>query len=517
MRVAIIAVFTDYHRRGAHHRTILQPQIGPLIAALLPADAIVEVINDTWKDPDWGKNYDLVFLSCMQSDFDRTRKIARYFSNRGAKTVLGGAMASSFPKICSPYFDAVVVGDPEDTVPQIYQDAKNGILESIYRSTGYSPDKVPTPKTKLAANQQQFPVALEATRGCPFVCDFCGLTGLGTRFKTLPVTKVSSDILAIKRDLKDMVPKWRQKMVMFYDNNLAGNLGYFRQLCDELTPLKISWGTCLTFNVLTKRDLLKKMYESGCRTVFVGLESFNQDAITDFKKNQNRLSHVQRVLEDARNEGVLVTAGLMLSPLHDDVEYIRSIPKRLKESGLHVPAFICIETAIPGTPLFYRMANSPEPSLMPNTSLHDYNAYTLVIRPAKASIEEFVAAYHDAIRGSYSISQRLFKLLDDLPRFIRRGAWYTALIDVFGTMTSTTPIVPGRTYVPETDILPPEHIPFEASDFADEAERIAFMKPTPVTDEHGRILPMWAQSESPYLESSVDAIKDGAIKISLAS
>ena len=32
MKVGIIAVHTDYHRRGAHHRTLLQPQIGPLIA-----------------------------------------------------------------------------------------------------------------------------------------------------------------------------------------------------------------------------------------------------------------------------------------------------------------------------------------------------------------------------------------------------------------------------------------------------------------------------------------------------
>jgi len=35
MRVAIISVFVDYHRRGEHHRGVLQPQVGPLIAALL--------------------------------------------------------------------------------------------------------------------------------------------------------------------------------------------------------------------------------------------------------------------------------------------------------------------------------------------------------------------------------------------------------------------------------------------------------------------------------------------------
>ena len=38
MRVGVISVFTDYHRRGRHHRGVLQPQIGPLVAALLPPE-----------------------------------------------------------------------------------------------------------------------------------------------------------------------------------------------------------------------------------------------------------------------------------------------------------------------------------------------------------------------------------------------------------------------------------------------------------------------------------------------
>ena len=41
MRVGIISVYTDYHRRGRHHRGVLQPQIGPLIAALLPPEVEV--------------------------------------------------------------------------------------------------------------------------------------------------------------------------------------------------------------------------------------------------------------------------------------------------------------------------------------------------------------------------------------------------------------------------------------------------------------------------------------------
>src|ERR1035438_6073582 len=80
LRVGIISVFTDYHRRGRHHRGVMQPQIGPLIAALLPDDIDIEVVNDTWNDPDWQRRYDLLFLSCLHSDFDRARQISHYRS-----------------------------------------------------------------------------------------------------------------------------------------------------------------------------------------------------------------------------------------------------------------------------------------------------------------------------------------------------------------------------------------------------------------------------------------------------
>ena len=97
MNVGIISVFTDYHRRGRHHRGFLQPQVGALIAALLPADAHCEVINDTWTDPDWKRDYDLLFLTCLHSDLDRARQISHYWRRRGAKTVLGGPIATLYP------------------------------------------------------------------------------------------------------------------------------------------------------------------------------------------------------------------------------------------------------------------------------------------------------------------------------------------------------------------------------------------------------------------------------------
>ena len=94
MRVGIIVGFLNHHRRDRPLRGVVQPQIGALIAGLLPGDVEIEVINGTWKEPDWSRHYDLLFLSGLHPDFDRVRQLSHYWRLRGAKTVYGGILPS---------------------------------------------------------------------------------------------------------------------------------------------------------------------------------------------------------------------------------------------------------------------------------------------------------------------------------------------------------------------------------------------------------------------------------------
>jgi len=172
MRAGVISVYVDPNRRGEDHRGPLQPQIGPLIAALLPADVDVELVFDTWREPDWTRSYDLLFISCLHSDFDRARQISHYWRRRGAKTVFGGILASTYPALCRPFFDAIVVGDAEGAVPDIYRDFNAGRLKSLYVSSPYDPDRIPVPRLDLAVGQQLVPLTLEPESSTPQLRDF---------------------------------------------------------------------------------------------------------------------------------------------------------------------------------------------------------------------------------------------------------------------------------------------------------------------------------------------------------
>jgi radical SAM superfamily enzyme YgiQ (UPF0313 family) len=497
----------DYHRKGANHRGILQPQIGPLIAALLPPDVDVEVVNDTWEDPDWTRDYDLLFISSMHSDFDRARQISHYWRRRGAKTVYGGILASTYPHICEPFFDAVVVGDPEGSVAKVYDDFCSGRLEKLYVSSAYDAGSVPVPRLDLIARKQVAPLSFEVTRGCPFTCEFCSLTGLGTRYHTRPPELVVRDILEGQSMLRGLVPDYKLRVVFFTDNNIGGNLRYLQKLCSALEPLDIQWGSAITFNALNDIDVVKMLSRAGCRAVFMGLESFNHEAIADMHKFQNAIDDTRTILDQCRKHGILVLSGLMINPSTDDTAYMQTIPAQLRACGLHVPTFISFESPIPGTPHFHRLASEATPALLPNALLRDFTGYTLVSRPQRESVETMVETYKWLVEEVNSFPSRLRKLADDLPRFLSRGYWLSALVDI-RSLEAYVPL-PGRSYVAGTDTPPPESTtcPLTDRDFESEQEKRAILEPFIVTDAQGRVLPQWRNSTKVFAAKGVISLE----------
>lgn len=500
-KVGIIAVFTDHQRRGAHHCGVLQPQIGPLIAALLPDGVDIDIVNDTWEDPDWGRHYDLLFLSCLHSDFDRARQISHYWRQRGARTVLGGNLASSFPQLCAPHFDAVVVGDPETTVPRIWQDFLRGALHPLYRGGPYDPARTPTPRYDLVLHKQVMPIGVETSRGCPFSCEFCALTALGTRYHMRPAAAVMRDIQAA-RACQGRFAFWpRRNIAGFYDNNIAGNRRQLSALCDALVSANLYWGVCIGFNMLRDEDMLARLARAGCRCLFVGFESFNPATLDDLGKRQNSATEVRAAIARCHRHGILVMAGLMLSPTTDDVRYIDSIPERLRDCGLHVPTYVAFETPFPGTPHFKRLAAEQEPAFLPNALLRDFNGYTLVTRPRHATAEEFVAAYKRVVRRVFAPGARLRKLALDAAAFLRRGHLIPLVYDAIELASECPDLPPARNFLAGLDVVPPEYdgrIPLAPGDFASPYQRASVLEATPVTDADGRVLPMWLEAQPVY-------------------
>lgn len=501
MRVGFVFAYMDNrHRLGRKYTGPVQPMTGTLIAALLP-DIEVEVVHDNSPDDiDWTRSYDLLFISSIHSDFDRAKQISHYFRRRGAKTVYGGFMASTYPHICQPFFDSIVIGDAEGCIRDIVADFEQGELKRRYMSVPYDASAVPVPRFDLRAKKNLIPLTLEATRGCTFRCDFCALTGIGTRFHVRSPEMVVRDITEGRRMLKDLVPWYQRKIVTFLDNNIGGNLRHLKELCTALEPLDIVWGSQITFNAIADPEVSKALSRAGCRAMFVGLESFNPATLQDMHKHQNAIDRTKVMLEQSRKNGILVGSGLLLSPSVDDLDYISSIPDKLTDCGFHMPSYVCFESPIPGTPNFHRLAAEEPPALLPNALLRDFAGFTLVVRPKREPIDAFVDGYRWVLENVFTTRRKLTKLSEDLPRMLANRWWFTMVCDLANNVTTDDHPRPERTYLAGTDCPPPEAntVPFAANDFDSEEERRLIVEPMRVTDETGRVYPEWLQSTPLY-------------------
>ena len=309
---------------------------------------------------------------------------------------------------------------------------------------------------------------------------------------------VIRDIVAGRQMLAASMPWYDRRIVGFCDNNLGGNLPYLRELCKALEPLRLQWYGAATFNVIANEELVRTMARSGCRSLFVGLESFNAATLADMGKHQNVIAKVRSALDHCRRHGILIISGLMVSPVADSEEDIREIPANLTRCGLHVPTFVAFESPIPGTPHFHKLGRQTEPpAFMPNVLLRDLAGYSLSVRPRSAPVDAFVAAYRDVVREVSSATRRLTKLASDVPRFLVRGHWLPAVVDAIDMMKMPfdSADVAGRTYIAGTDLPPPERVPLTDADFESEAERNKVIEPWQVTDERGALLPQWQYSQ----------------------
>lgn len=388
MKIGIISCYRHPSRQERLRPSALPSSAPELIAGLCPPDAEIELVIEREQVLSYDRGWDLAFLSYLHSDFEHARVVSEKLRERGATTVAGGRHASTFPELCARSFDAVVVGEPERSVPTLISDWQHRRLQRIYDLPPQSPAEIRPARYDLidfSANRFRLP-ALEATRGCPFSCGFCVLTGQ-ERWRYRPVAEVVDEI-------RDRLC-WNQNLFglmsdtfVFLDNNLGGSPKYLRELCEALVPLRREWGCAVSYNVIQDPELVAAMAKAGCRYVYTGLESLNQEALDDMHKPQNKLEAMGEVLARCYRAGIVVSSGMLVGSDADTNDYLERLPELLDELDFHAVTFVGIVTPFPGTPWFSRLAS--EGRLLPGLGIRDLDGYTLCHRPARLHSSEVV-------------------------------------------------------------------------------------------------------------------------------
>jgi len=200
--------------------------------------------------------------------------------------------------------DVIFIGEAEETWPRFLSDWREGHPQRRYEQ----PEKtdmtcVPVPRNDLLKMQHYLFGSVQFTRGCPFQCEFCDII---VTFGRRPRLKTSPQIIAELESLR----KLKMEIVFIVDDNLIGNKKGVKPLLEEVIAWQRAKGYPLTFfteaslDLAEDPELMQLMVDANIQTVFIGIESPNEDSLRETLKLQNiRPAGDDRRTRAARAEG----------------------------------------------------------------------------------------------------------------------------------------------------------------------------------------------------------------------
>lgn len=317
------------------------PHLGPpLIAALTPPRHEVRVIEEYHRELDLDGDADVVALSGQIMQIRRCLDIARECRARGKKVILGGYLPSLIPDRVEGEFDAIVVGEGDEVWPTILEDIEADRLRPAYRaSRPVDLSRLPVPRYDLIDNHRVVIYPVQATRGCPFTCQYCSIAAVFEgAYRKRPVELVLRDLEATG-----------SRNVNFCDDNLCEDPKYAGELFDAMRGTRIRWGTQTTINVARHPELLRKARRAGCRLMALGVETLSARNLEGVDKTFHRVDQYADSFRRIQDAGISPHALIIFGLPEDDEDTFKSTVEYLR--GLKVPvAQMFLLIPYPGTP-----------------------------------------------------------------------------------------------------------------------------------------------------------------------
>lgn len=314
------------------------------IAAVIPQEHDIDLVDERFEPIDFNKEYDAVGISTLTYNSLRGYEVAKKFREKGIPVFYGGYHASLMPDEAKQHVDAVIVGEGERVIPQVLKDIENHSLQQIY-----TPDRLLQPEEIPAARHDigsynPFNEPIQASRGCPTGCEFCAMQIVeGNKFRGRPADHVVEELKSIKT-----------KTIFFADASLTINPSYSKELFKGMAELN-KYSECFgNINVLSRDDeFLSLAQEAGIINWYVGIESISQQNIDQAGKGTNKVENYSKAIQKIHDHGMMVTGFFMFGFDFDTTDTFKKTLDLIYEWDLDEVSF-SIVTPYPGTRLFQR-------------------------------------------------------------------------------------------------------------------------------------------------------------------
>ncbi len=368
------------------------------VAALTPEKHELLLIDEQIENVPLDEDFDLVGITVMTATAPRSYELCSLFRERNIPVVLGGFHPSFNREEASGYADSIVVGPANNAWQELLNDAENKKLKKFYYGTVDENAPLKLPKHLLNKSGYLSPHTTYATLGCRNKCSFCSITSFydGKRYQR-PIEDVVAELCSFK-----------EKFFMFIDDNLTQDREYIVDLLKAIIPLKKKWVTQTSIEIADDDELLSLMQKSGCAGVFVGLESFSEDALCSQNKTIKQPKYYEQGVRKFHQYGIFVEAGLIFGFDSDSREIFETTLRILDRIGIDAIQ-AAILTPLPGTTLFKEMKDR-----IVDFNWEHYDYKYAVYNPALMSRDDLVGGLQWINKRFYSprrIMKRIFRWL----------------------------------------------------------------------------------------------------------
>jgi radical SAM superfamily enzyme YgiQ (UPF0313 family) len=372
-------------------------------AAITPKHHAVSVMNERYSPIDYDTAYDVVLINFVTSTAPRAYEIADTYRKKGVPVILSGFHASALPDEAKQHADSVLIGRNEQGWLAVLQDIEQKKLQPFYHTPPYNTSLI-LPPTNISLPGLVMTGALEATRGCPYRCEFCPETNIqgGASFYKRPVHEVIAEIKTIP-----------QKTLMFYDTSLTIDPSYTKELFEKMKGLHKKFFCNGNVDVLAHDgELVRLSREAGCVAWLVGFESICQNTLQAIGKTTNTVEEYAQAIRNIHQNHMVVIGDFMFGFDTDSADVFEKTLKTIKELQIDVADF-SILTPFPGTPLFNKLDD--EKRILTKEWKY-YNMGHVVFKPKQMTPEELLRGAQQMYAEFYTPLSSMKRILQNLNR-----------------------------------------------------------------------------------------------------
>lgn len=321
---------------------------------------------------------DIVGFTSLGCNFICTLKVAAYLKNINCDLpiLLGGPHASILDRqIMSRFaqFDVVVRGEAEETLLPTLEGIRTGRLEGVRGITHRrGREVVVEPPASIITNLDSLPwpaydhypiedldimtIRVEAGRGCPFDCTFCSTASFfGRRYRLKTAERLCAE-------LDHLYKQYGISQFALMHDLFTVNKAKVREFCETVEDRGYTW-RCSARMDCVDTDLLKQMYEAGCRSIYYGVETGSPRMQKAVSKRLD-LGLYEPILDATIASGMSPTASFITGYPEEEQEDQNLTLDLIGSSLYRYPESLTIQlhllTPEPGTGLMNEFAESLE-------------------------------------------------------------------------------------------------------------------------------------------------------------